>query len=61
MALEMKYFVLSPESSDPAHAAASIHAMYEYANVIAVTDPQRAYDIRIWANDALAKLPVVTS
>lgn len=58
MALEMKYFVLSPESKDTGHALASCAAMYAYADAIALSDPQRAYEIRCWANNSLAKVPV---
>jgi hypothetical protein len=45
----MKYFVLSPLSSDVTHALASIKAMEAYADEIGRTDHQRAVEINTWA------------
>jgi hypothetical protein len=53
--LEMKYFVLSPESSDERHADASAVAMCAYADAIMLDDPERAMEIRNWAILARAK------
>jgi hypothetical protein len=45
----MKYFVLSPLSSDVDHALASIKAMEAYAEEIGRTNLPLAEDIRQWA------------
>lgn len=58
MSLKLKYFVLSPESSDTDHAEASRDAMLAYANRIEKTDPQRAADIRAWVNRIELELSV---
>lgn len=46
MSLKMKYFVLSPFSSDLEHGAASRAAMEAYANAIEPTQPNLAADVR---------------
>lgn len=49
MALEMKYFILKPTSSDPDFARASRVAMLSFAVAIEAKDPQLATDLREWA------------
>lgn len=46
--LRMKYFVLSPTSSDDDHAAASREAILTYAACMDGINPQLAHDLRNW-------------
>jgi hypothetical protein len=46
--LQLKYFVLSPHSTDYDHGKASRRAMISYAREINKTNPQLAEDIRRW-------------
>lgn len=50
MALQMKYFVLNPESSSQYHAKASRLAMLAYADAIQNVDTQMAIELREWVN-----------
>lgn len=58
--LQMKYFVLSPLSSDVAHALASIKGMEAYAAEIQRTDPERAKEIMEWATTCRLQYTDVT-
>lgn len=59
--LRMKYFVLSPESSDELFAHASCNAMLAYAKTIDEAAPQFAKDIREHvASVLLARFGLVT-
>lgn len=46
--LKMKYFVLSPQSGDDAHALACRTAIVAYAHAINVTNPDLAKDLSEW-------------
>ena len=48
MGLELKYFVLNPNSSDTHHAVASIEAILSYASKIREANPCLAYDLEVW-------------
>ena len=52
MALELKYFVLKPTSSDPRHACASRQALLAYADSIREYDPTLADDLQEWERRA---------
>ncbi len=58
MTLKMKYFVLSPGSSDPAHAKASLKAVKSFANELreqgSFNEPY-AEQIEQWADDLYKK------
>lgn len=49
--LMLKYFVLTPRSSNPAFAKASRAAMREYAVMIQIENPALAKDLLAWAAD----------
>lgn len=55
MPLEMKYFVLKPEGTDP-YANASREALVAYAESIKNHDPALAKDIWEWVDQELTKI-----
>lgn len=48
--LQMKYFVLNPDSSDKAYAIASRAAMRCFARHIRESMPELAEDVNTWAD-----------
>lgn len=49
--LMMKYFVLSPKSSDPAHRKASRNALLAYAVSVNETTPTLAQELYDWVSE----------